>query len=206
MLLLALLSIASVPDLEAENQRLRRYVAALEIYEAAFYSDHRRLENEVDDLRYELAEQVEENRRLNAVALTVEEFRNLKSQVASASSDLTAIQVALFQARQELAQVLAKTSSIQTALGTVTTYRFQCCGSMEPYFDSSDLVFLLWNPSSVVIGDVVGVASCGVTHRIVREDELGFVMKGDNRALENACRFGAGDVAYKVVAVARDVF
>ena len=44
--LLAFFSMGGVPDLEAENQRLRRYNTALEIYEASLIRDHWRLENE----------------------------------------------------------------------------------------------------------------------------------------------------------------
>lgn len=207
-LLVALVSVSAAPKwytdyrlglAERRIEELEQYNNGLKVVVA----DTRQQNSELEQ---HLEAAVLEVERLRPMELTVEDYNSLNAQIASAENYLGEIHQSLNSAQSRLNTALGKASRIESALGSVRAIQVSCCGSMEPFIDSNDMVFVLDNPTSVGIGDVVAVVKCGLLHRIVREDSEGFVMKGDNRTNEDACRFSASDVAYKVVSVAIDVF
>ncbi|KKK69932.1 hypothetical protein LCGC14_2929110, partial [marine sediment metagenome] len=112
------------------------------------------------------------------------DIASLESQAASLSTDVGAVQGALFQARSELGRILAATASIETAVGSFISTKVAGT-SMEPGITERDLVFLKLPPFSVVTGDVIvsGNPACPYMHRIVAAVAGGWQTKGDNRSV-----------------------
>lgn len=144
-------------------------------------------------------------REIVEMAQSVEQMRfdlsRLKANRKKASKDLSVT-------RAELSRVRNATMNINTAAGFVSTIRSTCCGSMAPYITDKDLVFILWSPTSVKVGDVVGSfnPACQRLHRITRVVEGGYKTKGDALQSEDPCVVTLSDIHYKVVAVARRVY
>ena len=163
---------------------------------------------EYDERLEALEEAIEEVADLLGSRAQVEvDLENLEAQIVRRSNALTSVQRSLGAAQNELSRVKNATSNIITAVGTFTSMRYVCCGSMEPYVDEFDLVFVRHWPDSVSVGDVVGSSEylcSGVAHRIVSEVAGGYMISGDNR--EGECFVSYANVKYVWEAIAKDVF
>lgn len=138
-------------------------------------------------------------------------IENLETQKVRSSNALTAVRRSLSEAQGELSRVVVKTQWLETAYGVITTRRFTCCGSMEPYIYGDSLVFVLNSPPANIIGrgDVIGSSnpSCPYTHRIIGGNQAdGWIMKGDNRHTADACRVTGDQILFRVEYVVKGFY
>jgi hypothetical protein len=155
----------------------------------------------------------------NGLVSSISDFDNLNSQIASLESRRTSIiqQVSVVSqqvsdANAVLQQKIQAANNITSALGTVGAFRVTCCGSMDPTITSNDMAFILKNPPTVGIGDVViAVSPCfgegvSVMHRIVRMEGDEYVLRGDNNGGDDPCPVPRSAITWKVLAVAKGVY
>lgn len=142
----------------------------------------------------------------------------LETQRASLSNSNNQVQAALFQAQASLSKALAATRSIRVVMDSVTPQmgevgcRTFIGTSMEPTFDNNDLVCISKDAgylATVGVGDVVIGPGCSagfnVIHRILREENGGWRLKGDGNSSKDPCVIDKNQVTWKMVGIAKDV-
>lgn len=93
-------------------------------------------------------------------------------------------------------------------LGRFTKARIECCGSMAPFIESDDLLLLLWYPTEIGIGDVIGStqSECPYTHRVYGTRGDGYLTWGDFYSTPDRCIVEPENVLYKVVGVVKGFY